>query len=132
MARPEPGEPPYESWVDRRIREAQERGEFDDLPGSGKPLADLDAPYDELWWVKKLVRREQLSLRASVAEPRTDADETCDGCAQPPENRAGQAAHPADALAGGDPHPRPVSWLRRWWRVCIARADGGVRALRRR
>ena len=32
---------PYESVVERQIREAQERGEFDNLPGAGKPL-ELD------------------------------------------------------------------------------------------
>ncbi len=30
--------PQYESHVDRAIREATERGEFDHLPGTGKPL----------------------------------------------------------------------------------------------
>jgi len=30
--------PQWESDVDRRIREAQERGDFDRLPGQGKPL----------------------------------------------------------------------------------------------
>ena len=28
----------YESAIDRQIREAQERGHFDNLPGAGKPL----------------------------------------------------------------------------------------------
>jgi hypothetical protein len=45
----------WESWVDRQIREGIERGEFDDLPGAGRPLADLDGPHDELWWVRKIV-----------------------------------------------------------------------------
>ena len=39
----------FESLVEQRIREAQERGEFDDLPGAGKPIPDIDAPHDELW-----------------------------------------------------------------------------------
>jgi hypothetical protein len=30
--------PQWESAVDKQIREAQERGDFDALPGSGKPL----------------------------------------------------------------------------------------------
>ena len=50
-----------ESLIDRQIREAQERGEFDDLPGKGKPLAGLDRPYDENWWLKDLLKREDLS-----------------------------------------------------------------------
>jgi hypothetical protein len=27
----------YESWVERQIREATERGEFDNLPGAERP-----------------------------------------------------------------------------------------------
>lgn len=33
--------PSYESLIEQRIREATARGEFDDLPGTGRPL-DLD------------------------------------------------------------------------------------------
>jgi hypothetical protein len=50
----------YESWIDRRIREAQERGEFDNLPGAGKPLPDHNELNDEDWWVKGLMQREGL------------------------------------------------------------------------
>ena len=32
----------YESWIDRQIRQAQERGMFDNLRGAGKPLAPDD------------------------------------------------------------------------------------------
>jgi DnaJ family protein C protein 28 len=35
----------WESWIDQAIREAQERGEFDDLPGRGKPLDLTPNPY---------------------------------------------------------------------------------------
>jgi DnaJ family protein C protein 28 len=35
----------WESWIDQQIREAQERGEFDDLPGKGKPLDLTPNPY---------------------------------------------------------------------------------------
>jgi DnaJ family protein C protein 28 len=37
--------PNWESWIDQQIREAQEQGEFDDLPGSGKPLDLTPNPY---------------------------------------------------------------------------------------
>lgn len=50
-----------ESRLDRQIREAQERGEFDDLPGAGKPIEGIDAPYDESWWVKNLLKRERMA-----------------------------------------------------------------------
>ena len=47
-------------WVDLQIQRAMERGEFDDLPGTGKPL-DLGSPYDRDWWLKKLIEREQIT-----------------------------------------------------------------------
>jgi hypothetical protein len=51
----------YESRIDRQIREAQERGDFDDLPGTGKPLPDRGELYDEQWWLKDWIRRENLT-----------------------------------------------------------------------
>jgi hypothetical protein len=51
----------YESPVDRQIREAQERGDFDDLPGLGKPLPGYGQGYDEDWWIKDWIRRENIT-----------------------------------------------------------------------
>ncbi|WP_445188578.1 J-domain-containing protein [Pseudonocardia sp. Cha107L01] len=51
----------YESVIDEQIRKAQERGDFDNLPGKGKPLPGLDGPDDDLWWVRGYIRREGLS-----------------------------------------------------------------------
>lgn len=51
----------YESVVDEQIRKAQERGEFDNLPGMGKPLPGRGRPDDDLWWVKGYLQREGLS-----------------------------------------------------------------------
>lgn len=48
-------------WVDLQIQQAMERGEFDDLPGQGKPLGDLGSPYDRDWWLKRLIEREQIT-----------------------------------------------------------------------
>jgi hypothetical protein len=58
----------WESPVDRAIREAQERGEFDNLPGAGKPLTGLGSPDvdDPDWWVKRLARREQLDMTGAM------------------------------------------------------------------
>lgn len=57
-----PSEPPVaESWVERQIREAAERGEFDGLDGAGEPLAVLDEPYEPTWWVKRWLEREGIS-----------------------------------------------------------------------
>lgn len=55
----------YESAVERAIREAQDRGDFDNLPGTGKPL-DLSDSGDPDWWVKRYARREQLDLGGAL------------------------------------------------------------------
>jgi DnaJ homolog subfamily C member 28 len=39
------GSKDWESWIDQQIREAQDRGEFDNLPGKGKPLDLAPNPY---------------------------------------------------------------------------------------
>jgi DnaJ homologue, subfamily C, member 28, conserved domain len=58
----------WESWIDKQIREAEERGEFENLPGAGQPIPNLDKPFDELWWVKNKLHREGLSyMPPSVA-----------------------------------------------------------------
>lgn len=49
-----------ESIAERKVREAMERGEFDDLPGQGKPLKLGDR--DPNWWVKGLLEREQIRM----------------------------------------------------------------------
>ncbi|MEO3745803.1 DUF1992 domain-containing protein [Plantactinospora sp. B5E13] len=51
----------YESRIERQIREAQERGEFDNLPGAGKPLPGYGTGYDENWWIRDWIRREELT-----------------------------------------------------------------------
>jgi len=51
----------FESLADKRIREAIERGEFENLPGQGKPIEGLDRPYDPNWWVQTWLQRERLT-----------------------------------------------------------------------
>ncbi len=51
----------FETWIDRQIREATERGEFDNLPGEGKPIKGLDGREDENWWIKGLLERENIT-----------------------------------------------------------------------
>lgn len=65
----------WESWVERQIREGRERGEFDDLPGHGRPLPDLDRPRDELWWVRKKLRREKVSYSPPALSLRKEVDD---------------------------------------------------------
>lgn len=35
----------WESWIDEQIRKAQERGDFDNLPGKGRPVDLTPNPY---------------------------------------------------------------------------------------
>lgn len=59
----------FETWVDKQIREASERGEFDNLPGAGKPLPGANRPHDEQWWIKDYLRREKLTAESMLPEP---------------------------------------------------------------
>ena len=57
-----------ESFAESRIRIAMEAGAFERLPGAGKPIPDLEEPYDPMWWLKKMIRRENLeALPKSLA-----------------------------------------------------------------
>ncbi|WP_168698176.1 DnaJ family domain-containing protein [Gordonia paraffinivorans] len=58
----------FESRVERMIREATERGEFDGLPGLGKPI-DLSDADDPDWWVKRKIRDENLDSAALLPAP---------------------------------------------------------------
>ncbi len=69
------------TWVDLQIRQAMERGQFDNLPGQGKPIADLGMQHDPDWWIKKLVERENLALLPPALALRTEdagLDDTLD------------------------------------------------------
>jgi hypothetical protein len=47
--------------ADNKIRAAIDAGEFDNLPGLGQPGAIFDEPYDPHWWLRRKLRREQLT-----------------------------------------------------------------------
>jgi hypothetical protein len=72
----------WEGWIDKLIREAEERGEFEDLPGSGKPIPDLDKPFDELWWVKSKLHREGLSYMPPSVALRKEAHDALEAAAR--------------------------------------------------
>jgi len=48
----------FNSWIDRQIEEAAERGAFDDLPGAGKPLPDRGDQDAGQAWLRDYLRRE--------------------------------------------------------------------------
>lgn len=106
----------WDNWVDRAIREAQQRGEFDDLPGAGKPLQIYSNPLAPEWdaasgllkgagvapfWVE--LDKEILAEVAALAAMRDEAA----------ASMAGQLAIGQDGRAVEEtvtPPPRP-----RWW-----------------
>ncbi|MET7384914.1 DUF1992 domain-containing protein [Streptomyces sp. NPDC005529] len=78
----------FESWVDRQIREAESRGEFAELAGAGKPLpAVTDTPYDELWWIKRKMAREGLSVLPPTLALRKEAEDALLAAAAAPSER---------------------------------------------
>jgi hypothetical protein len=46
--------------AENKLRAAIEAGEFDNLPGVGKPSRLIDEPYDPFWWIKRKLREENL------------------------------------------------------------------------
>ncbi len=54
----------FETWVERQVREAQERGAFENLPGAGKPLPP--GTYEEGAWIRDKASRENLPVAAML------------------------------------------------------------------
>ncbi|WP_205857130.1 DUF1992 domain-containing protein, partial [Phytoactinopolyspora endophytica] len=69
MTERKPGGMSFESWIDKQIREAEERGEFKDLPGAGKPLTNLGRSNDEMWWIRRKIEDEGLSAEDALPTP---------------------------------------------------------------
>ena len=67
-----------QTWVDLQIRQAMARGAFDDLPGAGKPIEDLGTEHDPDWWLKRMVKREQVSVLPPSLQLRKDDAELDD------------------------------------------------------
>ncbi|MEU8781573.1 DUF1992 domain-containing protein [Streptomyces sp. NPDC048637] len=78
----------FETWIDKQIREATERGDFADLPGAGKPLPHLDQPYDEMWWIKDKMHREHLSYLPPTLALRKEAEDSLEAAAGAPTEAA--------------------------------------------
>ena len=100
-------------WVDLQVRRAIERGDFDNLPGAGKPIRDLGATHDPNWWVKSLIEREEitgvlppaLALRKEDAalDAQLDEDATEAGVRATVEDFNRRIVHARRQLLGGPP-----------------------------
>ena len=60
----------WDALVEERIQNALAEGRFDNLPDFGQPCAAIDEPYDELWWIRRLMRREGLAVLPAILEIR--------------------------------------------------------------
>jgi hypothetical protein len=120
-------------WVDLQVQAAMRRGEFDNLPGTGKPLR-LPDRHDPDWWVKGLIERERITgvLPPALALRKEDAqlDGELDRLASEAEVRRTVAdfnrrvVEARRQLQGGPPVVTPTrdaeqevaAWRERWGR----------------
>ncbi|MFE3189951.1 DUF1992 domain-containing protein [Nocardia sp. NPDC059240] len=56
----------FESFIDKQVREATQRGEFDNLKGAGQPIPAGAA--DENWWLRNYLTREGASADGLLPE----------------------------------------------------------------
>lgn len=47
--------------VEMSIQQAIRRGEFDNLPGAGKPIPGLGQSHDPDWWIRRKIESEKLT-----------------------------------------------------------------------
>ena len=77
----------FESWIEAQIRDARERGEFDNLAGHGKPLADITGDEDAMWWIRNWLKRENLSFTPPAIALRKAAEDLLASLARFPTER---------------------------------------------
>jgi hypothetical protein len=51
---------------------------LDRLEGKGRPMPGIEEPYDPMWWIKKLLEREKLSVLPPALEVRAKTDRMLD------------------------------------------------------
>ncbi|MGH3690016.1 MAG: DUF1992 domain-containing protein [Microbacterium sp.] len=49
------------AFIETAIQVAIRRGDFDDLPGAGKPLAGLGTHHEPDWWIRRKIETENLT-----------------------------------------------------------------------
>lgn len=94
----------WEPLIDRLIRESMERGEFDDLPGSGQPIDLSENPYEtpELRTVHRLLKNA--GFAPAWIEERKDIDNEF--------HRVYAIVRRAKALYASSDNSAPAQWER--------------------
>lgn len=67
------------AYVETAIQIAIRNGEFDDLPGAGKPIEGLGTHHDPDWWIRRKIETENLSGLAPPAILLRKEDRELDG-----------------------------------------------------
>lgn len=105
-------------YVEIRIQEAMRRGEFDELPGAGKPLKGLGDVHDPDWWIRRKIERENITglgpPALTLRTENTTLDTRLDGINSEREVRATlddfnrRVVEARRQLVGGPPVVTPV------------------------
>ena len=69
MTERKPPEISFTTWVDQQIIDAEKRGVFDNLPGTGKPLAYQEETDYSQAWLRDYLRREGVSTEELLPAP---------------------------------------------------------------
>ena len=110
----------WETAVDRAIREAQERGAFDRLPGHGKPLDLTENPYAGDWAVAFRVLDNAgvaplwMELNREIVARRADLAARIEAAREGHAAWSARLARPAQGVAPSPPAPPAQRWPR-WW-----------------
>lgn len=89
MTERKPGGESFESWVEHQIREAQERGAFDNLAGAGKPIPRDSALDGDDWWIRRKMASEGLKYPNRAADLKERIARACqDACSAPTDAEA--------------------------------------------
>ena len=123
----------WESWVEEAIETARQRGEFDDLPGQGKPLKiETNAYAPELSLAFSTLKSAGyaptwMELDRQITAGRADLDAFLERSARylaslREQLIAGDASGPPP-VAGVPERLTPIGRLRAFWRALVALLD---------
>ena len=110
--------------VEVSIEQAIRRGDFDDLPGAGKPIPGLGATTDPDWWIRRKIERERLTglgppaltLRTEYASLQRTLDElrTAEEVREHLEDFNKRVIEARRQLLGGPPVVTPTVEIDEW------------------
>ncbi|MET0781523.1 MAG: DUF1992 domain-containing protein [Microbacterium sp.] len=128
--------------VDIAIDQAIRRGDFDNLPGAGKPIPGLGTTTDPDWWIRRKIERERLTglgppaltLRTEYAELATRLDElrTETEVREYLEDFNRRVIEARRQLLGGPPVVTPTVGIDEWVRDWRARRDAAAHPVEQR